>query len=332
MIGIREVAEQAEVSIATVSKVLNHPHLVAAQTRARVQAVISELGYVRNASAHQLRAGRSNAIGLLVHDIANPFFTEVASGVEQAASEAGAIVILCNTQLSVEREQQYMRTLEEQRVQGLLCFPVSNDLAALERLSQREIAVVLLDRPRKSAPLSWIVTDDVRGGELGAAYLFSCGHQRIVVVGGPQTIRQCADRLRGAQQAAQQAGRDPRQDITYLNTTAFHSIRQGELCANQVLAVQPRPTAVFCVNDMLALGLIGALQRRGVRIPDDIAVMGYDDIELAHVTSPALTTVRQPKHELGRAAVKLLLEEVAHPNGHHQNIMYQPELIARESA
>jgi LacI family transcriptional regulator len=332
MIGIREVAEQAGVSIATVSKVLNRPQTVAVDTRERVLAVIKQLGYVRNASAHQLRAGRSSAVGLLVHDIANPFFTEVASGVEQAANEAGAIVILCNTMLASEREQQYLRTLEEQRVQGLLSFPVSSDLRAFERLSQREITVVLLDKPREDVGLSWIVVDDVRGGELATSHLLARGHRQVVVVGGPQAIRQCADRLRGAQRAAQQAGYDPRQVITYVNTTAFHSLRQGELCADQVLAVQPRPTAVFCVNDMLALGLIGALQRRGIRVPHDIAVMGYDDIELAHITAPSLTTIRQPKLELGRAAIKLLLAEAANPQHHHQQIVYQPELVVRESA
>ena len=331
MVGIREVAERAGVSTGTVSKVLNRPQTVPAHTRQRVQHVIDELGYIRNASAHQLRAGSSRTIGLLIQDIANPFFTEVARGVEQAASAAGSIVILCNTELSPEREQQYLRTLEEQRVQGVLIFPTQADITHLERLRQRGTAVVVLDRPSSQVDLNWMVADDLRGGEMAAGHLFDLGHKQVVVIGGPQTIHQCAERVRGAQQAAQAHRRDPKRDVIHIVTSPSHSIHQGELCAEQILQIVPRPTAVFCVNDLLALGLMSVLLRRGVRVPSDMAIVGYDDIELAHAFAPALTTIRQPKAELGRAATRLLLAEAQNLDGHRQQIVYLPELIVRES-
>ena len=332
MIGIRDVAQRAGVSVGTVSKVMNRPQTVPEHTRERVQRVINELGYIRNASAHQLRGGKSRTIGLLVHDITNPFFTEVASGVEQAASAAGSIVILCNTELSVERERQYLRTLEEQRVQGVLVFPTEGDITHLQQLRQRGTAVVVLDRPTTHVDLNWMVADNVRGGELAAGHLFKAGHNQVVVVGGPQTLHQCVERVRGAHQAAELAGRDPKRDVVYLVTSPSHSIQQGELCAEQVVRMTPRPTAVFCVNDLLALGLMSAVLRRGLRVPDDVAIVGYDDIELAHAFAPSLTTIRQPKAELGRAATRLLLDEAQNMEGHRQQIVYQPELIVRESS
>jgi LacI family transcriptional regulator len=331
-LSIREVAKRAGVSLGTVSNVLNRPEIVAEETRERVQAVITEIGFVPNGSARQLRVGRSPHIGLVVLDVANPFFTEVARGVEDLANKEGYVVILCNSDDSLERESHYLKVLEEQRTQGILITPVQNDASYLHRFRQRGIAVVLLDRPSRIKDLCSVAVDDVRGGEIAAAHLLEQGHQRIAFVHGPLSIRQCADRKRGVLRAVKAAGLDPQSTILDI-TTAAQSAWEGEQSVEQLLGSNLKPTAVFCANDLLALGLMRALIRRGLSIPGDMAMVGYDDVEFASVLSTPLTSIRQPKYELGRAAAELLLDEATHPEIHqHKHIVYQPELIVRESS
>ena len=330
--GIQEVAKRAGVSLGTVSNVLNRPEIVAPGTRQRVQQAIDEIGFVRNGSARQLRAGTSQHIGLVVLDVANPFFTEVARGVEDLANQSGYVVILCNSDDSIEKESHYLHVLEEQRTQGVLITPVQNDASYLQRFRQRGIAVVLLDRPSRIKDLCSVAVDDVRGGELAAAHLLKQGHRRIGFVHGPLTIRQIADRQRGVMRAVKTAGLDPYRTIVDITTHA-QSVREGEECVEQLLSASPLPTAVFCANDLLALGLMRGLIKRGISIPGDMALVGYDDVEFASVLAVPLTSIRQPKYELGRAAAELLLDEADNPATHqHKHVMYQPELIVRESS
>lgn len=330
--SIREVAERARVSLGTVSNVMNRPEKVAEETRKRVQQAIDDIGFVRNGSAHQLRAGRTQYIGLVVLDVTNPFFTEVARGVEDVASESGNVVILCNSNDSVEKESRYLRMLEEQRAQGLLITPIQNDISYLQRLRRRGIAVVLLDHPSRTRDICSVAVDDVQGGELAAKHLLEQGHERLGFINGPLTIRQCADRQRGVRRAVKAAGLDPDHAIIEITTPTLNA-REGEACVDRLLSPKVKPTAVFCTNDLLALGLMRGLARRGISIPEDIALVGYDDIEFASVLSTPLTSVRQPKHLLGRTAAALLLEEISSPTTHeHKQVIYQPELIVRESS
>ena len=330
--SIREVARRAGVSLGTVSNVLNRPEIVAEATRQRVQLAIDEIGFVRNGSARQLRAGRSQYIGLVVLDVANPFFTEVARGAEDAASEAGYVVILCNSDDSFDKENRYLRVLEEQRAQGLLITPVQNDVSYLQRLHRRGIAVVLLDRPSRTRDLCSVAVDDVRGGELAATHLLEQGHKRLAFVNGQLSIRQCADRRRGVQRAVKAAGLDLSSAIFEITVPTLNT-REGEACVEALLNARIKPSAAFCANDLLALGLMRGLTKRGVSIPGDLALVGYDDVEFASVLSTPLTSVRQPKYELGRTATELLLDEANNPTTHeHRQVMYQPELVVRESS
>ncbi len=330
MPSIREVAEQAGVSLGTVSNVLNRPEVVAEATRLRVQEVIEQLGFVRNGSAHQLRAGHSHHLGLVVLDVTNPFFTEVARGVEDAANEAGYVVILCNSDSSPEKEGRYLHVLQEQRTAGVLITPVQNDVAYLQRLRQRDIAIVLLDRPSQARDLCSVAIDDALGGELAARHLLELGHRRIAFVSGPLSIRQYAERRRGARRAIKMAGFDPNEILSEI--IAAQNARSGEQCVETLLTHTRQPTAIFCANDLLALGVMRGLGQRGIKIPSDIALIGYDDVEFASMLSPALTSIRQPKYQLGRAAAELLLHEIGEAEKHqHTQIMYQPELIVRAS-
>jgi LacI family transcriptional regulator len=330
--SIREVAARAGVSVGTVSNVLNRPELVAEGTRERVLLAIEELGFVPNDSARQLRAGSSRAIGVVVLDVANPFFTEVVRGVEDAVNAHGYVVMLCSSDDSLEKEGRYLRLLEEQRVLGVLITPVARDSSYLRRLGARGIRVVLLDRPSVSKELCSVAVDDVLGGELAARHLLAQGHTRLGFVNGPVAIRQCADRRRGVRRAVKAAGLDPARAVVELTRPALNA-REGEASVEALLAARPRPTAVFCANDLLALGVLRGLVRRGMSVPDDLALVGYDDIEFAAMLSTPLTSVRQPTYRLGQAAAELLLAEAQEPDGHrHAQTMFRPELVVRESS
>jgi LacI family transcriptional regulator len=330
--SIRDVASLAGVSVGTVSNVLNNPDLVADTTQARVRRAIEDLGFVRNASARQLRAGRSRAVGAIVLDVANPFFTEVTRGIEDRLSEAGCVLMLCSSDDSREKESHYLTMLEEQRVLGVLITPAARDVAELERARRLGTAVVLLDRPSPSPELCSVAVDDVRGGELAGDHLLALGHRRIGFVNGPRAIRQCADRRRGLRKAVRAAGLNPDEVIVEVSTGAMNAHGGEAAVAGMLDGGRRRPTAICCVNDVTALGVLRALIQRGITVPDDMAVVGYDDVEFAEMLATPLTSVRQPKYRLGHAAADLLLAEAVDPEHRHQQLLFRPELVVRESS
>jgi DNA-binding LacI/PurR family transcriptional regulator len=326
--SIKEVARQAGVSIGTVSNVLNRPNTVAPATRQRVLDAISALGYVRNDSARQLRAGRSRTIALVVLDLANPFFTDVAHGAEAAAERSGAMVIVCNSGEDVARERRHLDQLEEQRVLGVLITPVDDGPESrVEQLIDRGMPVVLVDRGSGHPSRCSVAVDDVMGGQLAGAHLLERGHQRIGYIGGPLSIRQVADRHAGVAAAT-----GDRAELRVVEMPSL-SVAAGRQAASTLASADPadRVTAVFCANDLLALGALQELTRRGLRVPDDIAIVGYDDIEFAAAAAVPLSSVRQPREQLGRTAAQLLLEELGDPHHEHRHVVFKPELVVRAS-
>jgi LacI family transcriptional regulator len=332
-ISIREVAARAGVSVGTVSNVLNRPDIVARPTRDRVNAAIKALGFVRNESARQLRAGRSRTIGLVVLDVANPFFTDVARGVEDEASMSGLSVILCNSDEQLPKETRYLELLEEHRVQGILITPVAGAGERLARLQRRGTPVILVDSRSPSGSQCSVAVDDVLGGDFAVSHLLEAGHERIAYVGGPLGLRQVADRLDGAARALERAGATV-DDLIMIDTPALN-VSAGQR-AGATIAEMParqRPTAAFCANDLVALGLLQEMTRRRIRVPDDVAIVGYDDIEFAAAAAVPLSSVRQPRHQIGRTAAQLLLEEALGADGHqHREVIFQPELEVRRSS
>lgn len=331
MTNMHEVARRAGVSLGTVSNVLNHPEIVAEETRYRVQQVISELEFVRNGSARQLRVGATQSIGLVVLDVSNPFFTEVARGAEDAASERGYLVILCNSDNSLSKEENYLKVLEEQRVAGILMVPIENNALPVQTLRRRGTPLILLDRKSQETGLCSVSVDDVYGGSLAGHHLLAQGHRRIGYIHGPFASPQYLDRLLGLQQAVREAGLNPDQAIVELEAKSDNA-QAGEACVDTFLQLTDRPTAIFCGNDYLALGVMHALARHQIMVPNDVALIGYDDIDLASMMSIPLTTIRQPKYELGHTAAGLLLDEIVKKTAHiHQQIVFRPELIVRAS-
>ncbi len=330
--GIKDVAAEAGVSVGTVSNVLNRPDIVAPATRERVLAAIKQLGFVRNESARQLRAGRSRSIGLVVLDVANPFFTDVAHGAETVADATDTMVMLCNSGEDPQREQRHLEMLEQQRVLGVLITPVDAKNPRIEAMIGRGMPVVLVDRRSTRRNRCSVGVDDVLGGRLAVAHLLDQGHQRIAFVGGPAAIPQVRERRTGAVQAIEQAATGAR--LTVLDTPSL-TLAAGKDAA-AALAAMPagrRPTAVFCANDLIALGVLQDLTRRGIDVPRDVALVGYDDIDFAAAATVPLTSIRQPREQLGRRAAELLFDEVALGSEHkHQQVVFEPQLVVRASS
>lgn len=329
--SIKEVARHAGVSVGTVSNVLNRPHLVAAATLIRVQNAIAELGFVRNESARALRAGRSRTIALVVLDVANPFFTDVARGAQEVAEESGAFVVVCNSVQDVAREHRHLAMLEELRVLGLLITPVADSTEKLlDQLVERGMPVVLVDSRAVAAERCSVAVDDVLGGRLAGLHLVEQGHQRIAFVGGPFSIRQVSDRHRGFTEALSDGAVEGAVVPTDSLTVAAGRTAVERLAG---LPVRRRPTGIFCANDLLALGVLQEVIRRGLRVPEDFAIVGYDDIEYAAAAAIPLSSVSQPRDLLGRTAAQLLLDEVREGAGHeHRHVDFDPELVVRDSS
>ncbi|MGC0419387.1 LacI family DNA-binding transcriptional regulator [Embleya sp. AB8] len=329
--SIKEVARRAGVSVGTVSNVLNHPERVAEATRTRVLEAVELLGFVRNDSARSLRSGVANTVGLIVLDVANPFFTDVARGVEDVCNETGSVVILCNSDDSGAKQDRYLRVLQEQRVRGVLVTPARDAELPVVELRARGLAVVLLDRTDERADLCSVAVDDVAGGRLAAEHLLAEGHREVAFVSGPRSIRQCEDRRRGLRTALRDAGLHLGTAVREVLVPAMNA-RSGAEAAWRLLAAGPLPSAVFCANDLLAMGFLRELLRAGVRVPTDVALVGYDDIEFAAAAAVPLTSVRQPTYRLGRTAAELLFEESEEPDTHtHRQVVFRPELVVRES-
>ncbi len=334
--SIRDVASLAGVSVGTVSNVLNHPDRVSEATRERVEAAVAKLDFVRNESARQLRAGHSGMIGLVVLDAGNPFFTDVAFGAEQVITEAGYSLMLANSGEDTAREARHLGLFERIRAEGVLASPVDAASGALTRLRERGIPVVLVDRGTDLTSECSVSVDDAAGGRMATDHLLELGHRRLGVVGGPDSLRQVVERRAGAQEAvagfADGNGRWARLDV--FPTTAL-TIAEGRRVGGELAALDAdvRPTGVFALNDLLALGLLQAFIQAGLRVPEDVALVGYDDITFAAAATIPLSSVRQPREDLGRQAATLLLEEVRPPSGGHEHphVVFTPELVARAS-
>ena len=331
-VGIKDVAASAGVSTGTVSNVLNHPELVADVTRRRVEEAIAALGFVRNESGRQLRAGLSRTIAYVVLNASNPFFADVARGVEDVVRAHGLALFICNSDGDAAREAEYVELLLHHRVRGVLVSPVGDETPTIEFSQRHGLPVVLVDRRAGDRGCS-VGVDDVGGGALAVAHLVEQGHDVIAFVGGPPSVVHVADRLEGARRAVRAAGLPP-EALVVVETTALNGAegrRAGEVLAD--LPRARRPTAAFCANDLLALGLLQQMTRLGVDVPADLAIVGYDDIEFASIAAIPLSSVRQPRDLLGRTAAELLLAESEADESHvHQEVLFDPELVVRASS
>lgn len=330
--GLFAVAELAGVSIATVSNSLNRPEIVAASTRERVLAAIQELGYVRSSAASALRRGTSRMIGLVLPEITNPFYSAIADGVADAAEEYGFSVGLCVTRDDPARELRHFDLLAQQRAVGALVVPLSAEPSRLASLREVGTHLVLVDRIAERDEGCSVAIDDVLGGRLAIEHLLAQRGPRLALVNGSRAIEQCENRRAGARKALRRRSVDPEGMVEV--TVEEMTIKAGRSAGHRLAEALPLD-GVFCTNDQLATGVIRGLADHGVRVPQDVAVVGYGDLALATDGPLPLTTVAQPKALLGRAAVEKLIQEVADQAGaahQHSATLFQPSLVVRESA
>lgn len=330
--GIQAVADQAGVSIGTVSNVLNHPDRVSSDTTRRVRDAMTRLGFVRNESARQLRVGHGRVVGLVVLNTANPFFADVATGVEQVADRRGNVVAVANSGGHRTREQRHLEILLEQRVQGLLITPVDGDLPILDRFRALDIPVVFVGHAADGPDRCVVTSDDVTGGRLAGRHLIDQGRRRIAFLGGgPDASGPVRDRAQGLREAVATTDDGDRARVLTIDTKVL-SIDAGGAAAADLLD-HHEVDAIFAANDLLALGALQTLVARGIAVPDDIALVGYDDIDFARGAAIPLTSVRQPRVELGAMATRLMFEELDHPDIHeHRLVQFTPRLVVRRSS
>lgn len=325
-IRIKDVAEAAGVSTATVSYVLSGKRTVTAPTRERVLEAIGALGYRRNTSAMALRTGRSRNVALIVPDVTNPFYTEVLVGAEEKATALGLSVVLRNSNLDAERERGYLRDALASDYAAVLCTPFTPTLLAAETARPQGSAppLILLDEPVTGAAAASISVDNVRGGELVAEHLAACDRRRAGAIGAPEGMPTSVQRIEGFRRRAGELG------LEVADTAVGTAVRRTADAVDQALDIigaDPAIDAFFAGDDMLAVHLVKALTGRGLRVPEDVAVCGFDDIPWAALSSPPLTTVRQPSREIGARAMAMVPQLLA--GEQVEDVVLPVELIVR---
>jgi LacI family transcriptional regulator len=330
MVTIHDVAKRAGVSTATVSHVINQSRFVSNATVRRVRRAMEELHYQPNAVARSLRRKYTSTLGLVLPDSSNPFFAEVARGVEDHAFEQGYNVIFGSSDGDLEKENAYLRVFIEKQVDGMIFVAAGESTRNIHQLQAEHIPLVVVDREFKNVIADYVVTDNRRSGFLATEHLIQLGHRLIGCITGPSTVTPSAGRVAGYRDAlkAYSISFNPR-----LVQRGDFQPPSGFVATQTFLSHKSqRPTAIFACNDMMALGALSAIYKAGLRVPYDIAVVGCDDITLASYALPPLTTIQQPKYEMGKLAAQILIERVNHQrNGKVQRHLLPTKLIVRES-
>lgn len=326
---IADVAVLAGVSQGTVSNVLNHPDRVRPAKRDAVEQAVLELGFVRHESARHLRAGYSSTVGLLLLDAWNPGFIDVAHGVEDATANQGMTVLISNSARDIARETTYLRLFAEQRVAGVIVIPHDQFSDGLHRIRAGGIPVVVVDRAETGEHGMSVAVDDVSGGELAARHLIDLGHRHLAFVGDETLAGPIRDRLTGVRKAVADAGVDVRLDVLPSALTAEAGREVGEALAR--MPAPKRPTGVATAIDLVAIGVLQGLLQHGIRVPEELSLVGYDDIPFAVQLSVPLTTVRRPHYDMGIRASEMLATALSGAAPEPRHVVFSPELVVRRS-
>ena len=330
MSTIKDVAKRAGVAPITASRVVNNSGYVSQEKRERVENAIAELGYVPNTLARSLRSRRTNTLALVLTDITNPFWTTVARGVEDAASAAGLNVIFCNTDESEEEQDRYLKVLLQKQVDGILLAPAHSSHEQVASILSRNIPVVIIDRRIDGVEVDTVYCDSEGGAYELVGHLISLGHKRIAMLNGPTDVATATDRLAGYKRALAEANIESEGSLMFCGG---FDIDSGYNMAQKVLALSPRPTALFAANNFIAIGAIRAFRDAGLSIPENMAVVGFDDLPETLVIDPFLTSAAQPAYEMGRQATTLLLDRLSGKAPDEiQEIVLPVELIIRQSS
>ncbi len=328
MATIKEIAKAANVSSATVSHVVNNTRFVSDAVRGRVEAAISSLGYVPNSVARSLRMRDTQTLGMMVPDIGNQFFAELVRAVEDECYRQGYSLILCDSDDDPGRQVAYLRMLMAKQVDGLVLISAGRDADLSRLLKASSLPVVVVDREIDVVSADLVEVDHAQGGYLAARHLLDLGHRRIAAIAGPRALKVSRQRIAGFERALREAGvRLSAENVAHANFTS----QAGCDAATRLLSRTARPTAIFACDDLLALGAIHAARSANLRVPDDLSVVGFDDIALASFVSPRLTTIRQPKQRVGELAAQLLIARVSGQRQHVVSEILLPTLVLGES-
>ncbi|MGO3663056.1 LacI family DNA-binding transcriptional regulator [Microbacterium gubbeenense] len=328
--SMKDVAQHASVSMGTVSNVLNNPSVVTDSTRERVENAISELGFVRNDAARRLAVGRSHTVGFVVVDLGNSFFLDITRGIEAGLDEQSRQLVLANSDVDFDKQNQHLSLFEESQLSGLILAPLDAPLDAALAVRSRGTPLVFVNWPGEGDSCG-VVNDDEHGGYIAARHLIENGRKKLVFSGGPFSLSAVAARLRGAERAVAET---PGVNLEIVETERI-TMRGGTELGDELAArsARSRPDGLIAAADALAAGAIHALQVHGIDVPRDIAVIGHDNNHFAHDNTVPISSVAQPGHDMGLTAAALLLEEILTPNEHtHRTVTMQPSLVVRESS
>lgn len=328
MANIKEVAKKAGVSVATISRVLNHPETVSPERKAHVEKIMNEMNYMPNAFARGLTLNRSLSIGLLIPGLINPIYPKIAEGVEKVALEKGYSVILCNTEGNVKKEEKHICILLEKRVDGLILVDSKLSDSKLIKLKSDRIKIVHLGRKREVLGIPMVYTDYKIGGYMATKHLLDIGYRRIAFIQGRKNNPLDEEKIKGYKSALNEYG------VSFNSNLVFEggeSMEGGVIATNKILALKEVPQAIFSSNDLMAIGSIEAIKRKRMIIPKDIAIVGFDDIEPASYVEPKLTTISQPVHKMGLIVARLLFESIKEKTEYQPEIYLEPKLKIRKS-
>lgn len=329
MATIYDVARRAEVSAATVSRVLNGRRTVDPVLAERVLDAVAELGYRRNAVARNLRKRQTNLWTVIVSDVENPFFTAMVRGVEDVASATGFSVVLCNSDENAEKESNYIAVALAEQAAGVIISPSSNRVEDLNLLPEAGCPVIMIDRELKGVHGDSVLVDNEHGAEMAITHLIGQGYERIACITGPRRVSTATQRLRGYGKAIRASGRPVNEALVRMADFREHG---GHDAMASLLDEGATPDAVFTANNLMTVGAMECLAERGLTVPDDVAVVGFDELPWADLVRPSITTVAQPTYEEGRTAAELLAKRIAQPDRKLTRVILRTELRVRASS
>ncbi|GAF24864.1 transcriptional regulators [Moorella thermoacetica Y72] len=326
-VTIYDVAKKAGVSTATVSKVINKKGSVGQETTERVLKAIEELGYKPNLIAQALSGKNTHTIALILPDITNPFFAEIARGVEDRARELGYNVVLCNTDNDTVKEEEYVTALQQKNIDGFIFATATKDDPVIPRLYKQDIPISLIVRDLPGVNVSTVLVDDYQGGYIATRHLTELGHRRIGLIVGPLNIASYTERLRGYVQALSEVGQP---FIPELVLSGRNRIDEGHKLGLSLLSIEEPPTAVFVANDPIAVGVMKAAVTLDYKLPQDLSIVGYDNTVFASICDPPLTSVAQPVDEMGRMVAELTIKAIGGDRTPYR-VVLPPSLVERQS-
>lgn len=328
IVTMRDVADKAGVSVTTVSHVINNSRPVNPETRSRVEQAMQVLRYQPNVLARSLRRGKTHTIGVILPDNTNPYFAEVVRGIEDTSFAQGYSVVLCNSDNDLDKERFYTNVLIEKQVDGIIFVAAGLSEENINNLQKKGVPCILVDRQVPGVKIDSVLADNQAGGYLAANHLIGLGHTAIACISGPRRLRSSIERVAGYRQALESAGINMPPGWIVEGDFQYQS---GFAGAERLLTGKTRPSAIFACNDLMAIGVYRYAYESQLRIPQDISIIGFDDIRLAEYSNPPLTTIRQTKGVMGKRAAKLLLERIVNGNQVIKQDIIPVQLIVRGS-